>query len=189
MNKILHIFLISLFSLTVISCAEKEESTDSTATTTTTTTSSGLYVAVGITGTILTSADATTWTSRTSGTSNHLYGVTYGNSTYIKVVDNGTILTSTDVTTWTPRTSGVSNWIDAPIYKNSTFMTIGDNGTISPQLMVQLGLQERLVHQTISLTSHMETVHSLQLVILEQFSPHRMEQVGLLGLLEQQKIF
>ena len=41
MNKILHIILISLFSLTVISCAKKDD-------TTTTTTSSPLFVAVEI---------------------------------------------------------------------------------------------------------------------------------------------
>ena len=33
MNKILHIFLISLFSLTVISCSEKDENTTTTTTT------------------------------------------------------------------------------------------------------------------------------------------------------------
>ena len=58
MNKVLYIILISLFSLTIISCGEKEEST--TDTTTTTTTSSPLFVAVGDNGTILTSSDGTT---------------------------------------------------------------------------------------------------------------------------------
>jgi len=46
-------------------------------TTDNTSTSSSLYVAVGDSGTILTSSDGTTWTSRTSGTTNTLYGVTY----------------------------------------------------------------------------------------------------------------
>ena len=85
MNKILHIFLISLFSLTVISCAEKEESTDSTATTTTTNTSNPLFVAVGDNGTIITSSDGTTWTSRTSGTTEKLRGGAYGKSTLVVV--------------------------------------------------------------------------------------------------------
>ena len=156
MNKILHIILISLFSLTVFSCAKKEEEkkteapvlTEVYAVTTptsdpspnytfsstkagtityggscssgTTSATSGnntitfltlsdgtysnctiivtdsdgnasntlevttfivnttLYVAVGDSGTILTSSDnGTTWTSRTSGTSQQLWGVTY----------------------------------------------------------------------------------------------------------------
>ncbi|SVE19137.1 uncharacterized protein METZ01_LOCUS471991, partial [marine metagenome] len=36
------------------------------------------FVAVGSGGTILTSPDGITWTTRTSGTSNNLYGVTFG---------------------------------------------------------------------------------------------------------------
>ena len=35
------------------------------------------FVAVGDSGTILTSSDGTSWTSRTSGTSNHISGVNY----------------------------------------------------------------------------------------------------------------
>ena len=99
MNKVLYIILISLFSLTIISCGEKEEST--TDTTTTTTTSSPLFVAVGDNGTILTSSDGTTWTSRTSGTTEYLRGGAYGNSTLVVVGASGTILTSSDGTTST----------------------------------------------------------------------------------------
>ena len=35
------------------------------------------FVAVGSSGTILTSSDGTSWTKRDSGTSEQLYGVTY----------------------------------------------------------------------------------------------------------------
>jgi hypothetical protein len=35
-----------------------------------------------------------TWTPRTSGTSNNLIGVAYGNGTFVAVGDGGTILTS-----------------------------------------------------------------------------------------------
>ena len=77
MKNILHVIIISLFSLTVISCSSSSDSkttTDNTTTTTTdnattttdntTTTSSGLFVAVGDNGTILTSTDGTTWDNR-----------------------------------------------------------------------------------------------------------------------------
>jgi len=37
----------------------------------------GLFVSVGYSGTILTSPDGTTWTERTSGTSENLEGITY----------------------------------------------------------------------------------------------------------------
>jgi hypothetical protein len=49
------------------------------------------------------------WTRRTSGTSNDLYGVTYGNGTFVAVGEGGTILTSPDGVTWTQRTSGTGN--------------------------------------------------------------------------------
>ena len=86
---------------------------------------SKLFVAVGNSGTILTSSDGTTWTSRTSGTTNNLYGVTYGNSTFVTVGQSGTILTSTDGTTWTSRTSGTSNSLSGVTYGNGSFVTVG----------------------------------------------------------------
>ena len=67
------------------------------------------FVAVGQSGTILTSTDGETWESQTSGTSNYLYGVAYGNSTFVAVGLSGTILTSTNGTSWTTRTSGTTN--------------------------------------------------------------------------------
>ena len=69
-------------------------------------TTTGLFVTVGESGTILTSPDGTTWTERTSGTSIFLIGVTYGNGLFVSVGDSGTILTSPDGTTWTERTFG-----------------------------------------------------------------------------------
>ena len=100
MKKVLNIVLLSIFSLTVISCGEKEESTDSTATTTTTTTSNPLFVAVGDNGTIITSSDGTTWTLRTSGTTEKLRGGAYGKSTLVVVGFSRTIFTSSDGITW-----------------------------------------------------------------------------------------
>jgi hypothetical protein len=67
------------------------------------------FVAVGGSGTILTSPDGVNWTARTSGTSNWLLGVVYGNGLFVAV---GrvlcTILTSPDGVNWTARTSGTS---------------------------------------------------------------------------------
>ena len=85
MKKILHIILITIISLTVISCSSSDDSK--------TTTSSVSFVAVGTSGTLLTSSDGTSWTSRTSGTSNGLQRVIYANSTFVTVGDSGTILT------------------------------------------------------------------------------------------------
>jgi hypothetical protein len=49
---------------------------------------------VGWNGTILTSPDGVNWTRRTSGTSNNLSRVAYGNGTFVAVGWHGTILTS-----------------------------------------------------------------------------------------------
>ena len=99
-----HLFIILsvlLFCFTFISCGEKEESSSSS----TTTINSGLYVAVGSSGTILTSSDGTTWTSRTSDTSKILNGVSKVNSNFVTVGETGTILSSSDGTSWTSGTS------------------------------------------------------------------------------------
>ena len=69
------------------------------------------FVAVGRGGLILTSADGTTWTSRTTYTSNDLYDVTYGNSKFVVVGNSGTSVTSSDGITWTA-TSNILNQSD-----------------------------------------------------------------------------
>ena len=53
-------------------------------------------VAVGNSGTILTSSDGTDWTTRTSGTTDNLLGVDYGISTFVAVGASGNIVRSTD---------------------------------------------------------------------------------------------
>jgi len=68
----------------------------------------GLFVAVGNGGTIFTSTDGVSWTSRTSGTTNNLNAVAYSSTLgmFVAVGASGTILTSTDGTTWTSRSGG-----------------------------------------------------------------------------------
>ena len=88
------------------------------------------YVAVGRNGTILTSTNGITWTSRTSGTTNSLFGVTYGKGLFLAVGVSGTILTSSDGITWTSRTSGTSDLLEGITYGNSTFVTVGIYGTL-----------------------------------------------------------
>ena len=70
MKHLLFILSLLLLSFTIISCSKSSDdgskSTDNT-----------LYVSVGESGTILTSSDGTTWTSRSSGTTASLYEVTF----------------------------------------------------------------------------------------------------------------
>ena len=54
------------------------------------------FVAVGNSGTIITSTDGINWTSRTSGTSKNLWGISYGNNKWVTGGDNGSVFSSTD---------------------------------------------------------------------------------------------
>ncbi len=85
------------------------------------------YVAVGYSGTILSSPNGATWTSRTSGTSLGLYSISYGNGKFVAV--GQIILSSADGVNWTTRDSG-SYAFEAVAYINGAFMTVGDNGVM-----------------------------------------------------------
>src|SRR5437762_396025 len=66
----------------------------------------GQFVAVGLFGTVLTSPDAVTWTSRLPERDGNLEDVAYGNGRFVAVGgqydwDATTVLTSTDGTVWT----------------------------------------------------------------------------------------
>jgi hypothetical protein len=94
----------------------------------------GVFVITGSAGQISTSPDGITWTSRTSGTANELFGVTFGEGLFVAVGGGspGTVLTSPDGVTWTARTS---NWsfggaIISVNYGNGIFMATGSGGGI-----------------------------------------------------------
>jgi len=61
----------------------------------------GLWLAVGNTGTIITSANGVNWTVQTSGITENLYGITYTNNTWVVTGDNNAVLSSTDGVNWT----------------------------------------------------------------------------------------
>ena len=90
------------------------------------------FVAVGESGIIFTSNDdGETWTARTSGTFEALYGISYGNGTFVAVGSDGTILTSdNNGVTWTARTSGTTESLNGISYGNGTFVAVGSDGTI-----------------------------------------------------------
>ena len=129
MKNILHIILISIISLIVISCAKKSDSSSSSSSSTCTS-SDVSFLAVGASGTILTSADGTCWTAQTSGATNNLRAFAIKPNTIGVVVGySGTILTTTDGTTWTSRTSGTSNSITEVIYDRNIFFGVGEDAT------------------------------------------------------------
>lgn len=66
-----------------------------------------VFVAVGQDGTIQSSSNGIAWTTRTSGTTNHLVKVYFINSQFFAIGTNRTLLTSADGITWTSVTFNV----------------------------------------------------------------------------------
>jgi len=93
------------------------------------------FVAVGQDGTILTSADGTTWAIQTSGTMNSLYGITFANvngGLFVAVGDAGTILTSTDNgKTWNGQNSGAPAQLTGVTYGNGTYVAVGASAILT----------------------------------------------------------
>lgn len=90
----------------------------------------GLYVCVGYGGSISSSTDGITWTTRTSGTASALYSVAYGNGLFLTGASGGGILTSTDAITWTSRTSGTTSAFFATEYGNGLYIAAGNAGVL-----------------------------------------------------------
>ena len=87
--------------------------------------SGSFFLTVGDSGTILTSPDGTTWTSRNYAENIGFSGVTYANSTFF-VVGNDDILSSTDVISWTSSNTGIysnENLVDLA-YGNNLFVVV-----------------------------------------------------------------
>jgi hypothetical protein len=95
-----------------------------------------LFVAVGgngfNTGTVITSPDGTTWTTRTSGTTNTLRAVAYSSTLFVAVGHAGTVITSSDGTTWITQTSGTTNTLYGVTYspEEDLFVAVGFFGTV-----------------------------------------------------------
>lgn len=92
------------------------------------------FVAVGASGTIVTSNNGVSWSTKTSGTSYSLRRILYDspNDLYIAVGDHGTILTSSDAITWTSKTSGVTTDLNGiGLWTGTrTYIVVGQNGTV-----------------------------------------------------------
>jgi hypothetical protein len=91
---------------------------------------SNLFVAVGDGGAIWSSADAKSWTPRTSGTASELRSVAFTAGRFVAVGANGAVVTSTDGTTWEARTSGVATTLNAVANFSDSFVAAGANGVV-----------------------------------------------------------
>ncbi len=87
------------------------------------------FIAVGNSGTLVTSPDGLTWTARTSGTTSTLYSVTFGAGKYV-VGGNGVGVTSLDGITWTSA-SVYSSGPRSVIYAGGQFVGGGFAGAIT----------------------------------------------------------
>jgi hypothetical protein len=98
----------------------------------------GLFVAVGKSGTIVTSTDAKAWSSQESHTSQPLLGVTFGGGLFVAVGGNflateGVLLTSPDGQNWrsipVPGAS-VEKRLEAVAHGGDIFMAVGVKGKV-----------------------------------------------------------
>lgn len=90
-----------------------------------------LYVAVGESGKLATSADGITWTQQTSSFgATAIRAVAYGNGNWVATGDNGTVATSSNGTTWTQRTTGISASfnVTSVAYGNGLWVIMNTNG-------------------------------------------------------------
>ena len=97
------------------------------------------FVAVGDTGTIVTSADGTLWNShKPTGNTSDLKSVSYGKKKFIAVGSAGTIFSSADGSNWSdisanfklPTGTTVRPNLNAITYGNNQFYAVGDGGTL-----------------------------------------------------------
>ena len=89
-----------------------------------------LYVAVGLSGTIIYSYDGFKWQQDLKITSKNLNGVINKSSLFIAVGDEGTILKSEGMGKWEKITSPTTNILNSITYGNGIFVAIGNGGVI-----------------------------------------------------------
>lgn len=100
----------------------------------------GLFVAVGDSGAILTSADGDLWTARASGTTDRLPAIAFGNGRFVATRANRNVpaVTSTDGINWAPVT--ISDGAGGPAnsgayaaiaFGDGRFMALGSGGSYS----------------------------------------------------------
>ncbi len=98
----------------------------------------GLFVVVGNNGTIQTSADGVTWTSRTSGTASNLSKVYFVNSKFFVIGFNRTLLTSDDGITWTAitfNTGSAADFFMSLAYGNGWYVLSARNNSGSSAIV------------------------------------------------------
>lgn len=97
-------------------------------------------MAVGDSGTILTSTDGVHWIQPNYLTAaNDLNAVAYGDGVYVAVGGNGWTVVSGDAINWTSVASPTINNLYSVTYGSSGFAAVGDNGTILNIIIPKFG--------------------------------------------------
>ncbi|MBD2756291.1 T9SS type A sorting domain-containing protein [Spirosoma validum] len=84
----------------------------------------GQWVAVGVNGIIVTSADGIDWTPRMSNTTKGLSNAAYNGSQWIVVGQEGTILSSTDGITWAAQQSNTTTELTGITYGDGQWLAV-----------------------------------------------------------------
>jgi len=90
----------------------------------------GRFVAVGSSGTLLTSDDGINWSNRNPNTSASLNDVAYGNGRYVAVGNNGTAITSIAGNAWGLFPQFTTSQLRGVTYGNGIWITVGAGGTV-----------------------------------------------------------
>ncbi|MEI9863492.1 MAG: hypothetical protein WDN00_02845 [Limisphaerales bacterium] len=85
----------------------------------------GKFVAVGASGVVSISADATNWIESATATTNNLNGLIYADGKFVAVGDGGCLETSADGITWVLQNSGTTNPLSAVAFANGKFVAVG----------------------------------------------------------------
>lgn len=88
------------------------------------------YLAVGYYGMILSSSDASVWSTETTGIGDNLYGVNWSGSQYVAVGASGTIVSSPDGAVWTTQDSTVTNLLYDVTWTGTEYVAVGMTGRI-----------------------------------------------------------
>jgi hypothetical protein len=111
---------------------------------------SGIWIAVGKGGTILTSPDGFSWTRQDSGTDMTLFKVGGSSGRYVVTGERGALLVSEDTVTWSSAGHLPFWWVEEIIWTGSRFVAVGipHNRSSSNSIMTSPnGVSWTLVYQ------------------------------------------
>ncbi len=90
----------------------------------------GMFLALGESGAIYTSVDASAWKRQSSGTGRTLYDAVFSGDMFVAVGEGGSVITSPDAVGWTARFSGTDRTLRGVAYGGGVFAAVGDSGLI-----------------------------------------------------------